>query len=345
MQASSMSVQSQRSRWLRWLSWLLIGLLAFVVIGLGAALIYQGVATAADLRAYPPPGELIDVGGFRLHLVCMGEGSPTVILDALGDGTSANWGWVQPEVAKQTRVCAYDRAGRGWSEASPAPRDARTMAQELHTLLANAGIDGPKILVGHSFGAMVGRLYTDLYPDEVVGLVWVEPGFPDIYSDRMPQAAHEQAAADRELMAMAPLMARLGIFRLIRRQETLPEPQRSYAQAFYGSNALWDSLLTESQVLPESQRQWEEADNFGDRPFMIVSATQGWIDPNSPMDESRRIYNQMQEELLALSSNHALRVVEGASHASIVMAEEYAAQTSAAIVAVIEAVRNNRLLQ
>ena len=144
---------------------------------------------------------------------------------------------------------------------------------------------------------------------------------------------------------MAPIMARLGIFRLVSRQDSLPEPQRSYAQAFYGSAALWDALLVESQMVSQSEQQWEQADAFGNRPFMIISATQGWIDPNSPMDESRRIYNSMQEELLVLSSNHALRVVEGASHASIVMAEEYAAQTSAAIVTVVEAVRNNQRLQ
>lgn len=340
-----MRAKMRQSKWLRWIIRILVGLLAVIVISTGAALTYQAVATAADRRAYPPPGQLIDVGGYWLHIVCMGDGSPTVILDALGDGTSANWGWVQPVVAKTTRVCAYDRAGRGWSEAGPPPRDARTYAQELHTLLLNAEIEGPKILVGHSFGALVSRVYVDLFPEDVVGVVWVDPGLPGLNSDRMPQAAHDQAAADQELMTMAPLMARLGIFRLIQRQETLPEPQRSYAQAFYSSNELWDSLYAESQMLTQSQSQWNEAADFGDRPFMIVSATQGWADPNAPMDESRRIYNLMQEESLVLSTNHALRVVESASHASIVMAEPYATETSDAIVAVVEAVRNGQPLQ
>src|SRR6185295_11025110 len=107
-----------------------------VLAAAGAA--YQAIATGNDERAFPPPGKLFDVGGYRLHLYCVGDGSPAVILDAMGDGTSVNWAWVQPEVASKTRTCAYDRAGRGWSEPSPKPRNAVNIAAELHLLLANA---------------------------------------------------------------------------------------------------------------------------------------------------------------------------------------------------------------
>jgi pimeloyl-ACP methyl ester carboxylesterase len=316
-----------------------LGVILLVALLVIAGASYQWLASAADRRAYPPPGELVDVGGHRLHIVCMGEGSPTVILDALGDGTSAQWGWVQPAVAETTRVCAYDRAGRGWSEAGPPPRDVRTAAEELHTLLVNAGIEGPTVMVGHSFGAMIGRVYTDLYPEEVAGLVWVDPGLPALRSDRMPPEAHAQAAADINLMNAAPLMARLGIFRLIGIKPSLPEPQNSYAQAIYASNALWDSLRVDAETLALSDAQVEATGSLGDRPLVIVSATNGWVDPNGPADESRRIFNAMQQELLTLSTNSAQVVVEGASHASLVMEQAHAAQTSAAIVQVVEAVR------
>lgn len=342
---TTVAVEQRRGRRvLRWIGRIMLGLLLLVValIGLGAA--YQWFASAADRRAYPPPGELVDVGGHRLHIVCIGEGAPTVILEALGDGTSAQWGWVQPLVAEKTRVCAYDRAGRGWSEAGPAPRDGSTVAQELHTLLVNAGIAGPVVFAGHSFGGMVGRIYTDLYPEDVAGLVLVDSGLPALRSERMPAEVHDKDASDLELMNAAPWMARLGIFRLIGNDSTLPEPQRSYAKAFYASNGLWDSLLAEAQALPLTDEEVEATGSLEDRPLLVVAATQGWLNPNGPADESRRIFNTMQQELLPLSTNSAYREVEGASHASLVMNEAHAAQTADAILAVVEAVRTGAQL-
>src|SRR5215207_9769188 len=149
---------SQRTRpkrglrsWIRrGLVWMIAGLLTLAVIGA----IYQAIATQIDQRTYPPPGEMVDVGTHSLHINCLGQGSPTVILES-GLGTmSADWANVQPQVAKTTRVCSYDRAGTGWSERGPTPRDPKQIAGELHTLLANAGIDGPCVLVGQSFGGL-----------------------------------------------------------------------------------------------------------------------------------------------------------------------------------------------
>ena len=146
-----------------------IAVLIFVLALSG--IIYQTAATEADRRDYPAPGHLIDVGGFKMHLSCMGEGSPTVILEAGTAGTAAHWAWVQPAVAMTTRVCAYDRAGMGWSDPGPEPRDAGQVAADLHALLTTARIDGPYLLVGHSFGGLFTRVFADRYPDEVAGLV------------------------------------------------------------------------------------------------------------------------------------------------------------------------------
>jgi hypothetical protein len=123
-------------RWIR--KALLWSVGTFLVLALAGAL-YQLIATEVDERRYPPPGELVDVGGYRLHVHCSGQGSPTVILDHLGKGTSSQWAWVQPEVSDVTRVCAYDRAGFGWSDPGPAPRDALGSARELEILLRNEG--------------------------------------------------------------------------------------------------------------------------------------------------------------------------------------------------------------
>ncbi len=133
-----------------------------IVLLVGAGLLYQGIASAHDASSYPPPGKLIDVGGYRLHLYCTGAGrpgSPTVILEEGFGATSLGWSKVQPGVTSFTRVCSYDRAGFGWSDTGPLPRTAGRMITELHTLLARAGVPGPYVLVGHSFGGLIMRLY------------------------------------------------------------------------------------------------------------------------------------------------------------------------------------------
>src|SRR3989454_1075347 len=131
-----------------------------------------------DFRRYPPPGRLVNVGGHRLHIYCTGGGTPTVVMDSGFPGTSLSWTFVQPEVAKFTRACSYDRAGLGWSDAGPMPRTSRQIVDELHTLLRNARVEGPYVLVGHSFGTFTVRLYASTYPDEVAGMVLVVPTYP-----------------------------------------------------------------------------------------------------------------------------------------------------------------------
>jgi pimeloyl-ACP methyl ester carboxylesterase len=122
----------------------------------------------------PPIGKLVDVGGYKVHLYCTGEGSPTVVI--VGAGFSFNWGLVQPEVAKFTQVCAYDHSGIGWSDSGP--KDSCSLRiGEVHNALKNSGINGPYVLVGHSLGALVARLYAGRYPNEVAGMVFVDHAF------------------------------------------------------------------------------------------------------------------------------------------------------------------------
>ena len=118
------------------------GLLALVVLIIGLSLlgfVYQTAAEASDRDAYLPPGQMLNVDGHQMHILCTGEGSPTVILEAGAGAFSAMWAWIQPTVAQTTRVCAYDRAGFGWSEPGPEPRDAKQIALELHTSAGRGG--------------------------------------------------------------------------------------------------------------------------------------------------------------------------------------------------------------
>jgi pimeloyl-ACP methyl ester carboxylesterase len=188
--------------------WLVAGLLALAVI----AAIYQVVATQIDQRTYPPSGEMVDVGTHTLHINCLGEGGPTVILEAANLGMSAHWVRVQQQLAQTTRVCAYDRAGMGWSGSGTEPRDAKQISSELHTLLKGADTEGPYVLVGHSYGGLYARMYAARYPNQVAGVVLVDSSHPEQFT-RSPQgrAMYEKT---RRMGAVIPWLTRLGVIRL-----------------------------------------------------------------------------------------------------------------------------------
>lgn len=166
------------------------------------------------MRPPTPPGRLIDVGGYRLHLNCQGEGTPAVILDAALGASSISWSLVQPEIACVTRVCAADRAGLGWSDAGPMPRTAGRVADELRVLLERAGIAPPYVLVGHSFGGLVMRIFATRYANDAAALVLVDPAHPE---DWVRPAPKEQAQIDRgvRLCRRGTIAARWGIARSV----------------------------------------------------------------------------------------------------------------------------------
>jgi pimeloyl-ACP methyl ester carboxylesterase len=153
-----------------------------------------GVLAVTALAAAPAsarPARRVDVGGYRLNLHCVGEGAPTVVLDAGAGDSSETWDWVVPGVREFTRVCVYDRAGLGRSDPGPMPRTSERIAVELKALLSRAGIRGPYVLAGHSFGGLNMRLYAALHPDEVAGLVLVDATPEDF-------PAREQALRTRD---------------------------------------------------------------------------------------------------------------------------------------------------
>ena len=159
------------------------------------------------------PGQLIDVGGHRLHLNCTGSGSPTVVLEPGGGAMSSNLGWITPAVARDTRVCVYDRAGRGWSEPADTPQDGAQIATDLHTLLHRANVPGPYVLAGHSFGGLYVLTFAARYPDEVAGMVLVDSTAPARRRTGRPLDGGSYDGIGR-VSALASISARLGLARL-----------------------------------------------------------------------------------------------------------------------------------
>jgi pimeloyl-ACP methyl ester carboxylesterase len=163
---------------------------------------------------YRPPGKLVDIGTHRLHVRCMGDGTPTVILDAALGASSLSWTLVQPALANITRACSYDRAGFGWSDAGPLPRTAGRIADELHDLLRRDAVPQPYLLVGHSFGGLIMRLFASRHPNEVAGLVLIEPAIPEEWVNPT-EAQRALIARGVRLCGYGATAARRGLAQLV----------------------------------------------------------------------------------------------------------------------------------
>lgn len=308
----------------------------FVLATLGV--VYQTLATRSDQQNYPAPGKLVDVGGYRLHIYCVGENkenNPTVILEQGAGGISAAWALVQQEIAKATRVCAYDRAGMGWSELSPKPRDAVYIATELHTLLHNAEIAGPYVLVGWSYGGLYVRMYAGKYPDEVVGMVLLDSSHPDQWSSTA--AGKAQYESNARIYKIAPWLARMGVMRLmgnLQPDSGLPTPQSDALKASFAATKDWDAQSAEFLASPSTDDQVRNSGSLGNIPLFVLTATEHGTPP-----EQEQLWQGWQKDLALLSTNSVHQIVTGADHASFWLDPETAQTSVQAVLHVMEAAR------
>jgi pimeloyl-ACP methyl ester carboxylesterase len=341
----SSNIQKTRSRSFTWVKriflTLLIVLLALSLLGIT----YQSVATQADKNKYPAPGQLVDIGGYRLHLYCMGEqsdGSPTVILEQGLGGTSPAWALVQPEVAKVTRVCAYDRAGLGWSDPAPkgTPRDGTQVASELHTLLQQANIPAPYVVVGHSSGGLYALSFAHQYPNEVVGVVLLDSSHPDQWN--MP-VAQDLYKSNARIYSITSTLARLGLLRLRAKSQPalgLPDLQNKELQAFNSATQDWDAQANEFFATMDLDHEVRAAGSLGNLPLFVLTAT----DHGGPAD-MEQTWQGLQDELAQLSTNSAHKVLDGARHESLWADPKYSAESVAAILKVVDAAQHKTPLQ
>ena len=310
------------------LGYFLLGLLVFLVVLIGAVLAGGAIVRARIRANYPPPGQLVDVVGYRLHIHCLGEGSPTIALLSGSGVASPYWWLVQSEMAKTNRVCAYDRAGYAWSEPGTDDMSPQGQVEDLNALLSGAGILPPYVLVGHSYGGYIARLYTQTHPEEVVGLVMVDSAHEEQYV-RYPKPVREMG----ERMFTGPdspvglfLIRLLGSVRAL-----LPGsgPWAAYlppnvAETFSAMQKLRPDILytVKAEVSEMVVGRSPRITDLGDRPFIVI--THGVPIPLSGQSEEinaeyERVGLEMQRELLSLSTRSKQIVAEQSTHDDILL--------------------------
>ena len=286
-------------------------LLLLLIVLAAAGMIYENIAEVRDRRFNQPAGQLVHVGGRNMHIDCSGQGGPAVILDSgLGD-SYLSWRKVQPEIAKFTRVCSYDRAGIGYSEPSPSPRTARVIAEELHALLQAANIPPPYVLVGHSMGGFDVRLYYSLYRKEVAGIVLVDSSHPD-QENRLPAEVKKMQASGLREAEFLDYAMLFGIPRLVGLCED--DPVERAAECNFHTD---HEAIKEMRARSQSAQQVAAAGNLDDLPLAVLSH-----DPEKPSAElppelaktTNEAWEKMQEELARLSTRGTQTIAKGSAH-------------------------------
>jgi pimeloyl-ACP methyl ester carboxylesterase len=280
---------------------LAIEVAALVIVAL-LGLRYERRARRRDAAQFHPPGKLVDVGGYRLHLYCTGSGGPTIVLEHGHRATYLDWYRVQPELAKFIRVCSYDRAGFGWSEHSPRDRTPGVMADELHSALQAAGEKPPYVLVGHSFGAMNAIMFAHTFPKEIVGVVLVDGS--------TPESLHPARWRTRSWMRMMQLTMPFGLPRW-RGWCAGGSPEiAGVKQAVSCRSQNFETILREDSAIPAATGEIRAISSLGNIPVVVI--TRDPATGNNSEFEAR--HAQQQRELTKLSTNSRFVVAEGSGH-------------------------------
>jgi pimeloyl-ACP methyl ester carboxylesterase len=320
-----------RSRSRRLVLYPVVAVMALAAVGGG----YETVGAATDAEV-AMPGELIEVNGHSMHLNCTGSGSPTVVLQPGGGEMSSNMGWLAPRIAAETRVCVYDRPGRGWSEPVTNPQDATEIASDLHTLLERGNVPGPYVFAGHSFGGLYVLTYAAMFPEDVAGLVVIDTTAPrDEPTTSTPGDPDSYDALGR-VTALVSTVSQLGLTRLESAAEVgdLPPESREGQLASLRTRSNLRSFIDEFVQANDSMKRAALLTDFGDKPLFILTAGVG----------SDADLIAAHDHLATLSTNSVHVTVEGASHHDLISDEKDSTATAQAALAVVASIRNGALL-
>jgi pimeloyl-ACP methyl ester carboxylesterase len=308
---------------------IVVGTVLFTTLLIGWVWLFGSKAKVKLAAKYPAPGKLVDVGGHRLHINCQGQGGPTVVMESGNGNFSLNWGKVPREVAKFTRVCTYDRAGLGWSDRSLQPRTAHNLVEDLHTLLEQSGVEPPYVLVGHSLGGMLMRLYAHEHPDQVAGMVLVDSSHEEQLL-RFPEALLRLSRKTDKLMngvlRVMQLLIAGGVLalapKLFPRQMLImaTEEDRDTFRGVVSADAKNLATIQEENAVADDHFAAVRAahiTSLGDIPLIVLSHGKEQQIPGMSVEVSREFeqaWQQMQDELTAQSSRGKRIVAEKSDH-------------------------------
>lgn len=304
--------------------------LALLIVGI----VYEIYAAHRDQARYPPPGTFVTVDARKVYIDCAGKGVPTVVLESGLGGPTVLWGAMQPKLAQTIRVCSYDRDGIGWSEESHQPRSAARFASDLDATLHAAGEAGPYVMVGHSIGGMLILNFARLYPDDVAGVVLLEPTHPAQFAEGSEQRHDHQKALP--IFRAGPTLAILGWLRgalwATNKLKPLPLPSTTRAEyiALASSYKAANAMKSEAEALMTVCRDSAKLPSLQDKPLLVLSGSKS-LEEGFPV--------ALREQMTRLSTRGVHRIVPNASHSGIVLKPEPAAISVAAILEVVHAVQ------
>ena len=314
---------------LRRLKIILCFILLIVAVALAAGIVFEQIGRKRDRARFPQIGRSVDIGGRSLNIFCSGTGAPPVIFESGGPGPGLEWQPFQPEVAKFTEACWYDRAGEGWSEPGPYPRTSRAIARDLHQLLKRAGVPPPYVLAGASFGGLNSRVYGGLNPNELAGMVLIDSA----HEDELVRAPKFYLGRTAPRYLWHPLClafesaAFVGFVRL-----TQSSPAQSMDPAQMSRDELIAALrqrptsfvgnVSTGIVLPESFAEAKAVTHIGNFPLVVLTAGKSYDFGDAELNREAAAYQQVwvheiQPKLVALSSHGRQIVFPDANHGSI----------------------------
>lgn len=322
--------------------------LAILVLLSVTGCVAQQIAMRKDIEQYPAPGTMVSIGPNKLHLYCMGEAgaSPTVLLDGGATFISTGWQWVTDDLSKTTRVCAFDRSGIGWSEEGVHPYEGPQITKELHTLVRNADIATPFVLVGHSLGGNLGRIYYDHYPNDLAGLIMIEPGDPEIFlNDYAEERGHpaERTEGIRPCgnrCRMVTVAAHLGIVRFALGQvDMLHDPKfpEGAAEAYRARMSRPENIrqpMSMGRYVTRIMFQTADNKSLGDLPVMGIYSTGFGTLLGADMDADAISADLVKnvaawKKTTATSSRDmGVRAIEGGNHLAVIGYQEHAEQVA-----------------
>lgn len=306
-----------------------VGLIA--ISGLGV----EYIAEKQALSRFPAPGQLVDVGTHQLHLNVTGtaNGQPTVILEAGNGGFSTQWIRVQAELSQTMQVVSYDRPGYGWSEPAPYAVDLTRNAHDLQTALDSMGIAPPYIFVGHSMGGLFNLSYATAYPDNIAAMVFVDSTHPDMWQ-HFPAEMIEQQNSMIGLMRVMQVAATFGMMRVVNPLQSvvvdLPQPQRAISLTLSANPQYIETFLQEAQIVSALPDSMPPRADLSGIPLVVLSANSAPDGQTMPEGIFETMHG-LHQQLAALSSDSDWRLLDGANHYSIIMAEAYAAQVAQSV--------------